>query len=124
MSTLLSSIAALNFVALALLVWRYRKLQARADALAGEIARLAPAAVLAAPVLDRVLGAAGADVIAVEILNPIELASKESRFAELFGSLTPALIRKLVYERTVKTMTEDLKKYGVEAQVSLHHGNR
>ena len=123
MTNLICLIAALNLVALVLLLWRYRRLQVQADALAREVGKLAPAAALATPALDKIF-AAGSDVIAIEILNPIELASKESRFAELFGNLTPALIRKIVYERTVKTMTEDLKKYGVEAQVSLHHGSR
>jgi hypothetical protein len=110
----------LNLVALAALGWRVHQQHRVVAALAEEVAGLAPAAALAAPALENLFEAGRSDLISIEILNPMELAARESWFAQLFGNLSPALIRKLVYERTQKILVEELKKYHVQAQVGLH----
>jgi hypothetical protein len=59
-------------------------------------------------------------VISVEVLNPIELAATRGRMAGLAGSLAPGLIRRVVYDQTLKTMRRQLSEEGVAADVRLH----
>lgn len=62
---------------------------------------------------------AGTAYIAIEILNPMQLAAKQNWLADKFGSLTPALVRRLVYERAKKITLEMLANQGAEAHVSI-----
>lgn len=56
-------------------------------------------------------------LISIEILNPVELAAKESAIAGPVGSLAPNLIRRIVYQRTAAMLREQLLEYGVRADV-------
>jgi len=58
-------------------------------------------------------------ILTVEILNPLEVAAAQNRFAGIAGSLAPALITKVVYDRAAKLMREELGKFGVEALVEV-----
>ena len=58
-------------------------------------------------------------LLTIEILNPVELARKESWFAGAFGSLTPTLLRRIVYARTLVIMQEQLLQFDVKADVQL-----
>jgi hypothetical protein len=67
------------------------------------------------------LAAVGAtSFISLEILNPVELASKESSFAGPLGNIAPGLLRKIVYQRAAAIIREDLVKHGVQAEVRIH----
>ncbi len=59
-------------------------------------------------------------VISIEILNPMELASKESPFAGPLGRLAPGLIRKIVYQRAADMLRQQLGEHGVQAEVRIH----
>ncbi len=59
-------------------------------------------------------------VISIEILNPIEVAATRGRLAGIAGSLVPGLIRRIVYDQTIKTMRRDLAEEKVVADVRLH----
>lgn len=59
-------------------------------------------------------------VIAIEILNPVQLAVAESPFAGAVNNFAPATIRRIVYRRTVEIMREELKQKGVEAEMRIH----
>lgn len=59
----------------------------------------------------------GGTLISIEILNPVELAAKESAIAGPVGSLAPNLIRKIVYQRTAAMLREQLLEHGVRADV-------
>ncbi len=61
-----------------------------------------------------------ASFMSLEILNPVELASKESSFAGPLGSIAPGLLRKIVYQRAAAIIREDLVKHGVQAEVKIH----
>lgn len=67
-------------------------------------------------------GAAGRTrrVISVEILNPIELAGTRGRMAGIAGSLAPELTRRIVYDRTIRTLRHQLVEQQVVAHVQLH----
>lgn len=58
-------------------------------------------------------------LLTIEILNPIELARKESWFAGAFGTVTPALLRRIVYAKTLVIMQEQLLQFDVKADVQL-----
>lgn len=62
----------------------------------------------------------GGALISIEILNPVELAAKESAIAGPVGSLAPNLIRKIVYQRTAAMLREQLLEHGVRADVKTH----
>ena len=62
----------------------------------------------------------GTALLSIEILNPLELASRESRMAGVLGQVTPTLLRKLVYERVREQLLQDLPQHGVEAEIRLH----
>jgi hypothetical protein len=59
-------------------------------------------------------------IITVELLNPMELAAKESWFARQFGSLTPALVHKLVYAQARDRVEEQMPNFGAVAEVKVH----
>lgn len=59
-------------------------------------------------------------LITVELLNPMELAANESWFARQFGSLTPALVHKLVYDQARQKVIEKMPEFGAKADVKIH----
>ena len=61
-------------------------------------------------------------LISLEILNPMELAMRESPMAKAFGGLTPELVRREVYKEIHKRLTVQLQEQGVVADVRLHGG--
>ncbi|MFT6552199.1 MAG: hypothetical protein ACJA1I_002249 [Zhongshania marina] len=62
----------------------------------------------------------GKGFIAIKILNPVELATKESVFAGLLNNFAPDVIRSIVYKRTVEIMRGQLEERGVQAEISIH----
>jgi hypothetical protein len=108
-----------NLLALGLLCWRHWAAQRALAVTARQLEQL-PVSQLSKPELSELLGKGSRDIIAIEILNPMELAAKESWFADRFGSLTPALIRRIVYARTLEIIGPQLDSFGVKADVRLH----
>jgi hypothetical protein len=91
-------------------------------ALAATAQKLAPLRAGVPDDLARTLESSRSTLISIEILNPMELASKQSRFARAFGSMTPALIRREVYRQARDMIDVQLREHGVEPRVTLHHG--
>ncbi len=112
-------VVALNLIALLVLIWRFERLRRLGTALATAAAPLLPPSTQPQE-LDALLGEGKRMLISIEILNPMQLAAKESWFASVFGNLSPALIRNIVNERTQKMLATQLREYGVEADVKLH----
>ncbi|MGH8528816.1 MAG: hypothetical protein ACRETN_03095 [Nevskiales bacterium] len=119
MLTPINIVIALNLAALLILVWRFARLQRLGTALAVAAAPIVPPPT-SPPELEALLAEGRRMLISIEILNPMQLAAKESWFASVFGTLSPALIKKIVNERTQKMLETQLKDYGVEADVRLH----
>lgn len=69
----------------------------------------------------ELVSAARPSLISIEILNPMELAAKETWIAGVLGSVTPTLIRRLVYQKAAQMVREELKGHGVTAEVRQHH---
>ena len=58
-------------------------------------------------------------VITIEILNPLELANKRSRWAGLAGSLVPGITRRIVYDHALRLVRRQLAAERVVADVRL-----
>jgi hypothetical protein len=60
-------------------------------------------------------------LITVEVLNPLELASRRGgRLAGFAGALAPGLTRRVVYDQLLKTLRRELTEKAVHADVRLH----
>lgn len=112
----LVSVLALVVVLLwALLVRRIVSTRARVADCADRTAELAEA-IEAAPIeLRRTLGDGQRQLIAIEILNPLEVASEKSKFARAFGGLAPRRLRAEVTKRTVRELESRYGLLGVAA---------
>lgn len=93
----------------AALVWRLVALRQRLAALQQRLEAL--------PVIPA---ASSRSIIAVEILNPMELARRESRLAGTAATLAPRLLERIVYARAAEQIAEQLRAEGVQAHVSAH----
>lgn len=63
---------------------------------------------------------AGQSRIAIEILNPFELAARETRFAGAAARLAPRMIERIVYERAAVMIAQQMAEQGVRAEVKTH----
>ena len=57
----------------------------------------------------------------IEILNPLEVAALESKLGEVFGGITPAIVRGEVHRRAHGIIREELSRRGIKADVKLHY---
>ena len=73
----------------------------------------------AAPALP-VAASTGRSRIAIEILNPFELAARETRFANAAAKLAPKMIERIVYERAAVMIAQQMAEQGVKAEVKTH----
>ncbi|MES2885276.1 MAG: hypothetical protein V4709_10755 [Pseudomonadota bacterium] len=62
----------------------------------------------------------GKSRIAIEILNPFELAARETRFAGAAAKLAPRMIERIVYERAAVMIAQQMAEQGVQAEVKAH----
>ncbi|HZR37717.1 MAG TPA: hypothetical protein VFA75_20260 [Nevskia sp.] len=119
MNLLIFCLVAANAAALAFLGWRHQALRRDLHISRRQLEQwhAAGAGTLAA----TALAAPGRPaLISVEILNPLELAVKESALARAFGSLTPELVRREVYKVVHQRLCLQLQEQGVIAEVRLH----
>ncbi|HSV40677.1 MAG TPA: hypothetical protein VLI04_18080 [Nocardioidaceae bacterium] len=112
-------VAALLTAACVVLLLQIRSLRARAVALDAKVAALVPAPPLP-PELAATFGSGQRRLLAVEILNPIELATAKSSAAKLLGAVRPALLTKVVYDQAAKQVVDQLESEGVLADVRVH----
>lgn len=117
-------LSALLFAALLLLtgwlLWKETRHYRLLNTLEQELAQLTDAPPpLQRPVLDAALMDNRPNLITIEILNPMELAHKESKWAQTFGSMAPTLIRQIVYQRAAERVRTQLIAQGVEAEVKV-----
>lgn len=111
---------ALNLLLIGFLIWRCWSLTQMSRLLQRELATLRCLPHDQAPDLDQLLGRGGRTVLVLDILNPMEVAARQSWFADKLGSVTAPLIRRIVYDQAVKNAYKELEKWGVQARVSLH----
>ncbi len=110
-------------VALLVLARRFRRLRAVCAGLEQALSGLGQATAEVPPaLLETVAGDDGRRLV-IRILNPIELASRQSWLASTFGSVAAPLVRRQVYEQALPIVIAEMKKHGVEAEVTVQqHG--
>jgi hypothetical protein len=114
MSALLYVGQAITLCALFWLAWRFRALKLEADRLAKAARELAPAPADAAALL-----ADKPEFIVIEILNPVEVAARESALGGALGKVAPSFIRAEVYKRMRDQLEAGLKERGIAADVRV-----
>ena len=121
MNVLVWCLIVVNFTALGLFVWRHFRLRRDLDTARKQLDQWGAAGL--GTLASSVFSALGRpSLISVEILNPMELAVRESPLAKTFGSLTPDLVRREVYKEIYKRLCVQLQDQGVVAEVRLHDG--
>ncbi|MGQ0620263.1 MAG: hypothetical protein ACT4QA_10130 [Panacagrimonas sp.] len=117
MNPVLIALLVLNLIALLFLSGRYARVRRALMDLRDRGERLASAAPL--PSGFEKMAADGAPVIVISILNPMELAAQKHWVAGTLGRISPALVRKIVYQEALKIVSQELPKYGVVAEVRV-----
>jgi hypothetical protein len=115
-------LTAVNLVLLLLLLGQASKVRKRAKEVDAKAAEASRAIVAPVSVAQELAGGRNR-VIAIEILNPVELAASQVKFAGVVGGIAPGMIRKAVYDQAVKMMREQFEKEGVKADVKIHASN-
>lgn len=113
---------AFNAILLSWLAVRQQHAQRTLKTLRLDTKELAPLHAELGPQLRKELAEARDRVLSIEILNPLEVAAKQSWVAGQFGALAPDLIRREVYRQARDILEEQLGEYGIEPRVRLLGG--
>ncbi|MGH3351794.1 MAG: hypothetical protein ACRDPS_14095 [Nocardioides sp.] len=122
MSTLIAFVALVIALAAAVVAWRLRRANKalRAETI-GLLWRLEQADV-SAPHATYAELPPGDRLLSIRILNPLELASAQTKAATMLHRVRPALLSKMVYEQAAESLRERLADEGVVAEVKVHAG--
>lgn len=93
-----------------------RRLMRRLEA---ELEALASARVLQGPDVEALLEPEHPTLITIEVLNPFELATQQSRLAGPASAVAPGLIRQEVMRQALQKVKAQLVAEGVQAEVKL-----
>ena len=116
-------ISLLLLLTLAVLVFLFGRLRAQSTLLRklqNEQAALASAWSSRPVNLHDIPGSRLDPVITIKILNPVELAAKESKFAGTINNFAPDVIKQIVYKRTTDILREELTTKGVQVEIKVH----
>ena len=112
-------LAALVLAACAVLLLQVRATRRKTRELEARLAALVPGPPMP-PDLVATFGSGQRRILAVEILNPIELATIQVKAAGLLGAMRPSLLTKVVYDQASKQVVDRLEQEGVLADVRVH----
>jgi hypothetical protein len=111
---MIAGLLVLNALLLATLLglqWRQRRYLGAMDA---QLMQLAPQSIEPSEVSNG-----PREVLTIELLNIMQLAASHHWAAGHLGSVAPALLRKLVYDRAVGVAERMLAEHGAEAIVKV-----
>ena len=122
MSTLIAVLALVIALAGAVVAWRLRRANKalRAETI-GLLWRLEQAD-LSAPRSAYAELPPEDKILSIRILNPLELASAQTKAATMLHRVRPALLSKMVYDQAAESLRERLAVEGVVAEVKVHAG--
>lgn len=123
MSTALTVLLVSNVLIIVYLLWRQSRMHMELTALRNRAKALDPELSGPPPELEELFKDSKSSIIGIEILNAIELARKESWFAGVFGSISPKLVRRKVYDQAAGIIQDQLLDFGVEADVRVYRGS-
>lgn len=70
--------------------------------------------------LTKFISSKAGPVIAIEILNSVELAAKESSLGGLIGKYAPDMIRKKVVKHTAESLRDHMTQSGIHVEVKVY----
>lgn len=111
----------LGGVALGLLA-RLTQLHGLLRKMEGELEALAGARGLQTAEVEALLPPERPSLITIEILNPFELAQKQSSLAGTLSVIAPSLLRQEVQRQAVARIRQQLEVEGVQAEVRIVRG--
>lgn len=62
--------------------------------------------------------------IRIQVLNPLEVAEKESAFGRFLGKVSPSLISRQVYLKTAETISHEFRQRGIRARIDIHYPDK
>ena len=111
-----------NIALLAVVLLLVRRIQQHSTTLSEQVSETTQ--LVGAPhQLDTTFSSGKTRLITVEILNPLELAATQNRFAGMIGTFAPERIRRVVYERAAVAMTAQLIDEGLDVDAQVHVGS-
>lgn len=60
-------------------------------------------------------------VLLLKVLNPIEVAKRESRSARVMADKLPVMVRKMVYQGVMKELEEELVERGIDVDMHIEY---
>lgn len=60
-------------------------------------------------------------LLTLKVLNPIEVAKRESRSARVMADKLPVMVRKMVYQGVMKELEEELIERGIEVEMNIEY---
>jgi|SRR5690606_14934495 len=57
--------------------------------------------------------------IRIQVLNPLEVAEKESAFGRFLGKVSPSLISRQVYLKTAEAISHEFRQRGIRARIDI-----
>lgn len=60
-------------------------------------------------------------VLTLKVLNPIDVAKRESRSARMMADKLPVMVRKMVYQGVMKELEEELVERGIEVDMNIEY---
>jgi|AntDeeMinimDraft_6_1070357.scaffolds.fasta_scaffold01893_2 hypothetical protein len=60
-------------------------------------------------------------LMTVRVLNPLEVARRESASARLIGDYMPETVRRMVFRRLTEELDDTLSKRGIESEISVEY---
>lgn len=58
-------------------------------------------------------------VLTIKVLNPIEVAKRESRSARIVAPHMPVTVRKMVYKQVMRELGMELTERGIESEINV-----
>ena len=118
-ATLTALVLIINLALLGYGLWQLKQLREKLNAADQQAEAALPVVQPAAKALGAQLKQMAPAVIAIEILNPMEVAKSRSKLAGPVSSFSPGLIRNRVYDQASVIIQTQLAEQGVEAEVTV-----
>ncbi|MDO6442377.1 hypothetical protein [Marinobacter sp. 2_MG-2023] len=60
-------------------------------------------------------------ILTLKVLNPIDVAKRESRSARLLADKLPVMVRKMVYQGVMKELEEEMIQRNIDVEMNIEY---
>ncbi|MBU2875093.1 hypothetical protein [Marinobacter salexigens] len=60
-------------------------------------------------------------ILTLKVLNPIDVAKRESRSARVLADKLPVMVRKLVYQEVMKELEVEMVERGIDVELNIEY---